>query len=269
MVEWLALVYKLRRIISFVKKVIVLNKKEGETPLLALESFRRKNPEYLNLPMTYAGRLDPMASGVLVVLTGEETKNKDKYLALDKEYDFSVLFGFSTDTYDILGKVAKVKFYDKDFRNYLIEGIENNLKYFRGGIRQKYPIYSSKTVNGKPLFSYARNKEDVEIPEKIVSIKTIVFKKIRKISWQRLYVNIGKRIKKVKGDFRQAEILEIWKGKLSKLNKKQIFYIADFKIKCTSGTYVRGLANSLGEKVKVPAIAFSIKRLKVGKFSIK
>ena len=59
--------------------------------------------------MTYAGRLDPMASGVLLVLAGEETKNKDKYLGLDKEYDFEILFGFATDTYDILGKVIKAR----------------------------------------------------------------------------------------------------------------------------------------------------------------
>lgn len=91
------------------QKVIVLNKKEGETPLQALESFRIKHKEYKDIKMTYAGRLDPMASGVLVVLAGEETKNKEKYLNLDKEYDFEILFGFATDTYDILGKVIKAR----------------------------------------------------------------------------------------------------------------------------------------------------------------
>ncbi|MCE9548798.1 tRNA pseudouridine(55) synthase TruB, partial [Candidatus Nomurabacteria bacterium] len=83
------------------KKVIVLNKKEGETPLQALDKFRVKNKEYKYIKMTYAGRLDPMASGLLLALAGEETKNKEKYLKLKKEYDFEVLFGFATDTYDI------------------------------------------------------------------------------------------------------------------------------------------------------------------------
>ena len=50
------------------QKVIVLSKKEVETPLQALEFFRAKHKEYKDLKMTYAGRLDPMASGVLVVL---------------------------------------------------------------------------------------------------------------------------------------------------------------------------------------------------------
>ena len=247
------------------KKVIVLNKKEGETPLFALEKFRKNNPKYLDIPMTYAGRLDPMASGVLVILAGEETKNKDKYLALDKEYDFSILFGFSTDTYDVLGKVLKNS-------NALPKNIEvdlkNSLKYYKGKIKQKYPIYSSKTVKGKPLFSYARSGESVEIPERDINIKKITLGKISKINNKNLFLNIEKRINKVKRDFRQKEILKIWKNKLLDDKKAQVFYIADLKIKCSSGTYIRALANSLGEKIKIPALAFSIKRTKIGKYAI-
>ncbi|MFA6190415.1 MAG: hypothetical protein WC711_02825 [Candidatus Staskawiczbacteria bacterium] len=293
------------------KKVIILNKKEGETPLSALENFRKKNPKYFNIPITYAGRLDPMASGVLVLLAGEEAKNKEKYLALDKEYNFSVLFGFSTDTYDILGKVVERPLGNEFFSlldndsplafahqrgltqasaifplrgtkqnclqgtlriHYLASGknlfgslIKKNLKYFKGKLKQKYPIYSSKTVKGKPLFSYARSGEDVEIPERNILIKKINLEKIRKINNKKLLENIEKRIKKVKGDFRQKEILRIWKKKLCNRN---IFYVADFRIKCTSGTYMRAIANSLGEKIGIPALAFSIKRTKLGKFSI-
>ena len=60
------------------KKIILLNKKEGETPLEALEKFRLTNKKYKDVKMTYAGRLDPMATGLLLVLAGEETKNKEK-----------------------------------------------------------------------------------------------------------------------------------------------------------------------------------------------
>ena len=252
-----------------VKKVIILNKKEGETPLFALENFRKKHSEYLDVPMTYAGRLDPMASGVLVILAGEETKNKEKYLALNKEYEFSVLFGFSTDTYDILGKVVDSLDNDSSLdrlatKNLFCSLIKKNLKDFRGKIKQKYPIYSSKTVNGKPLFSYARSGEDVEIPEREVFIKKLSLEKIRTINNKNLLMNIEKRVGKIIGDFRQKEILKIWKNKLQ---TPQVFYIADFKIKCTSGTYVRGIANSLGEKIGIPALAFSIKRTKLGKWS--
>lgn len=255
----------------FMKKIIILNKKEGETPLWALENFRKKNPEYLDVSMTYAGRLDPMASGVLIVLAGEEVKNKEKYLAMDKEYSFSVLFGFSTDTYDILGKLSPVESCGAEGEitgSFLTKEIENNLKYFKGKLKQKYPIYSSKTVNGKPLFSYARNNEEVEIPEREIFIKKLGLEKIRKISGGNLFKNIEKRIGKVEGDFRQKEILKLWQNKLLDKKIPQLFYLADFKVSCGSGTYVRGIAHSLGEKMKIPALAFSIKRTKIGRFSI-
>jgi tRNA pseudouridine55 synthase len=229
--------------------------------------------------MTYAGRLDPMASGLLLILTGDETKNKEKYLKLDKEYKFEVLFGFATDTYDLLG-IPKVNNFlrssdlrgpvpARPFKNYSPLEFRNailyNLKFFTGKFIQKYPIYSSKTVKGKPLFTYARSGEDVETPEREVDVKNFKFIKLRKIDNKKLLENIEKRIKKVQGDFRQEEILKIWREKLM---ERKDFYIVNFKIKCSSGTYVRGIANSLGEKLNVPSLAFSIKRTKVGKYVI-
>ena len=134
--------------------------------------------------MTYAGRLDPMASGLLLVLAGEETKNKEKYLALDKEYEFEVLFGFATDTYDILGKIsssARQGLAEELTQAKLEKEIKQNLKYFTGKFIQKYPIYSSKTVKGKQLFEYARGGADVELPGREVFVKKLQFLKLRKI----------------------------------------------------------------------------------------
>lgn len=252
------------------KKVIILNKKEGETPLLALESFRNKNKEYKDMPMTYAGRLDPMASGLLVVLTGEECKKKEKYLKLDKKYKFEVLFGFATDTYDILGKVTHGLIRaNKRIENTedLEKRIKNNLKFFTGKLKQHYPIYSSKTVKGKQLFEYARAGEEVEVPVHEVEVKFLKFLKIKKITSKKLLENIERRIAKVSGDFRQKEILKIWEKNLYANDSS--FYVASFKIKCGSGTYVRSIANDLGEKLGVPALALTIVRTKVGKWSKK
>lgn len=245
-------------------KIIVLNKKEGETPLESLEFFRIKNKKYKDSKMTYAGRLDPMASGLLILLVDEEIKNKEKFLALDKEYDFEVLFGFATDTYDILGKITHSNILKNIGMNILKEKIQENLKSFLGESLQKYPIYSSKTVKGKPLFTYARGNKEVEIPERKIFIKKLKLEKIIQIDNKKLFKNIDKRINKVKGDFRQKEILNLWQKNLTIKNN---FYIASFKIKCSSGTYVRSVANLLGNKLKVPALAFSIKRIKIGKWS--
>ena len=252
------------------KKIIVLNKKEGETPLQALSLFRNKHKAYKDVSMTYAGRLDPMASGLLLILAGEETKNREKYLKLDKEYEFQVLFGFATDTYDILGKVTKANTRQDltEKRGDLEKKIKDNLKLFTGKFIQKYPLYSSKTVAGKALFEYGREGIDVVVPTREVSVKSLKFLSIKKINTQKLLSDIERRVKRVDGDFRQEEILKIWKQNLKVKNEQgDVFLrIARFKIKCGSGTYVRGIAYALGEAIGLPALAFSIKRTKIGKY---
>lgn len=246
-----------------IKKVILLNKKEGETPLEALSSFRSSHKEYKDLPMTYAGRLDPMASGLLLILAGDEVHKKEQYLNLDKEYAFEVLFGFATDTYDILGNVEHSHILQNVGMLDLEKKIKQNLKFFKGKIVQKYPMYSSKTVNGKQLWQYARDGGEVEVPERDVEVKSLKFLALKKVSSKNLLDDIRKRIEKVNGDFRQKEILKTWHKELDKKDKK--FYIASFKIKCSSGTYVRTIANALGEKLGVPALAYKIRRTKIEK----
>ena len=119
-------------------------------------------------------------------------------------------------------------------------------------------------MKGRQLFEYGRAGEEVERPEREVVVKSLKFLKLRKINSMRLLTQVERRICKVKGDFRQKEILKIWRQKLR--NKADRFFVANFKIKCSSGTYVRSIADSLGERVGIPALAFSIKRNKVGKW---
>ena len=243
------------------KKVILLNKKEGETPLEALEVFRRKNKKYEDVKMTYAGRLDPMASGLLLILAGEEVKEKEKYLALDKEYEFEILFGFSTDTYDILGKVIHSNILTNVGMKEFKKKITENLKYFRGRQMQEYPLYSS------PTWEKARRGEEVEQVAREIYVKKLNLLKIKSIKKEKLFKDIEKRIKKVKGDFRQEEITKTW-SKFPRTITLKHYYLSSFKIKCGSGTYVRGIADALGKKMKIPALAYSIKRTKVGKYSV-
>lgn len=241
------------------QKILLLNKKEGETPLQALENLRVKNKNLKNTKMTYAGRLDPMASGLMIVLLGEEVKAKEKYLNFDKEYNFEILFGFATDTYDILGKVSDFYFGNISKEN-LEKEIKNNLKNFKGKIIQKYPKYSSKNIK-----SVLKGEEPGE-SNREVFIKKLNFIKTRKISKKNLLKNITKRINKVNGDFRQKEILKIWKNKLGTEKTPKHFFSATFVANVSSGTYIRTISNSLGEYIGIPALALYIDRVKVGKF---
>ncbi len=88
---------------SAMKRYVVLEKFVGQTPLECAEAWRAEHPQYADVPLAYAGRLDPMASGKLLILIGEECKQQARYHGLDKRYEFQVLCGFSSDSGDVLG----------------------------------------------------------------------------------------------------------------------------------------------------------------------
>jgi len=248
-----------------VNGLLVIDKPGGMTSHDVVGKLRRITGER---SIGHLGTLDPMATGVLPLLFGKFTRLAQYFSSAEKSYSGTIRFGFATDTYDILGKIIYSNFVSIKKKE-LEKIIKDNLKYFTGKFMQKYPLYSSKTVRGKQLFKYARSSEEVEVPGREVFVDSLKFNKIKTINKKRLLQNIEKRINKVKGDFRQKEILKTWRKNLFYNKKIEKFYIASFKIKCGSGTYVRGIANSLGNKIGLPTLAFSIKRTKIGRFEIK
>ncbi len=246
------------------EKILKLYKQVGETPLECLERFRSANPDYMEAKMTYAGRLDPMAEGLLIVLVGDECKKKDDYLGMNKEYEFEVLFGVETDTYDVLGKVMGNSSYESDN---VQESLQGALQKFVGKFSQTYPVYSSKSVDGIPLFELARSGklEDVELPTKDVEIFELEMLEVRIISKKDLHEEILQRIALVKGDFRQDEIIQSW-NTYFQTSSQDTLVLAKLNAKCSSGTYIRSLAFKLGKELKIPALAFSIKRTAIGDF---
>lgn len=246
-------------------ELLKLYKNLGETPLECLERFRAENPKYKDIKMTYAGRLDPMAEGLLLILAGN-TKEKDKYLSLNKTYEFEVLLGVDTDTYDILGLVKNVK-NDKQVPCHSGISIWQVLEKIKNIKAQKYPPFSSRTVLGIPLFAWVRRNKlnDIAIPTKNIEIFDIQYLKERNISKKDLLKNVISRIDKVKGDFRQKEIVKSWRNFLEKSSPEN-FVILSLVANVSSGTYIRGLVHEMGKMLGNCAIAYSIKRTRVGKF---
>lgn len=118
----------------------------------------------------HTGTLDPFAVGVLPICIGKSTRLIE-YLNDDKEYLATVQFGSDTDTYDLEGQVIRT--YDQKITK---EEVENILKSFEGEIEQIPPIYSAIKVNGKKLYEYARNGQEVEIKPRKVFISKIELK---------------------------------------------------------------------------------------------
>ncbi len=245
-------------------KVLNLYKQMGETPRERLDRLRVQKPEYAHEVLSYAGRLDPMAEGVMITLVGAANKMRDAYLDMNKEYVFDVLFGFATDTYDVLGRVMETG----DTSAINKKTLEQELNQFRGAVSQEYPPFSSKTVEGKSLFEWARAGKlaSLVLPRKTVTIYEIALEGMYKIKEPALFAYIESNVEKVLGDFRQEEIMRLWKRHLLPTGDRE-FPCATIRIRCSSGTYARSIAHGIGQDLGVPALALHILRTKVGDYS--
>lgn len=255
-----------------------LYKYRGETPLECMQRFLASKKlgnelHHKHEKGTYLGRLDPMAEGVLLIATGDDIKRKGEFLELDKEYDFTVLFGFSTDTYDTLGKVLRVE----KLENLDENEIRRVIVVYEGEREQKYPAFSSRTVGGKALHEWARMEglaekttadglESIEIPSKKVNIYKINFSGLQKLSPKELLGRLLMDISKVKGDFRQHEALVLWREILTKYIGD--LFVGKFNAHVSSGTYIRSIVSDLGNTLGTGACALGITRTKVGEYKI-
>lgn len=236
--------------------ILAIYKKKGETPLQSLDRLREEKPELANETLSYAGRLDPLAEGLMLVLVGEANKSREKYLGLDKTYIAEILCGVSTDTHDLLGLVTKVE-PKKVAEEKFIEAVNS----FIGKFSQRYPAFSSKTVEGVQLHELSRKGKVVDIPEHDVSLYSIEVISHKKIMGKDVLKIALSSVDLVSGDFRQGEIKGKWKEKLR--DKNELFDLFEVELNVSSGFYVRQLASDLGEKLDIPVLAYSIRRTKI------
>lgn len=246
-------------------RILNVYKPIGATPLQMIHAVRKAYPEYKDVKIGYAGRLDPLAHGVLVLMISDAAKERDKYLSLQKTYEFEVLFGVETDTYDIMGfpVPGRERIIDKDLVNIFV-----NKRI--GTSEQSYPPFSSKSVQGKPLFWWAKQNKlsEITLPTHEINISAFELLSTNTIETSTLLTLTKKHIQLVSGDFRQEEILMRWSTLLQQ-TKQQNFQTAKFCITCSSGTYVRGLVQELGKELGNGAIALDILRTRVGSYSLK
>ena len=116
----------------------------------------------------HTGTLDPLATGVLIIVVGKCTKLVDTLTSTYKEYIATMKLGIKTDTMDITGNILKEEKVNIDK-----EKILKVLKSFKKTYNQTVPIYSAKKINGKKLYEYARENIDVKLPTAKVTIKDI------------------------------------------------------------------------------------------------
>ena len=182
----------------------------------------------------HTGTLDPFATGVLVVLLGKATRLAQFLAGADKEYEAIIRLGYATDTGDRTGKPLPGPDSLQPSR-WSDEEIEASMRSLIGDTQQIPPMYSAKKIKGRKLYEMARLGESVERAPVNVCIHE--FEGIKQ------------------------------NGQFYKNNMDGTF---DFLVRvvCSSGTYVRNLAEDFGKRMSVGAHLAELRRTRVGPFSI-
>jgi tRNA pseudouridine55 synthase len=211
--------------------VLVIDKPAGVTSHDVVDDIRR----ILRVRRVgHTGTLDPFATGVLVILIGRATRLAQFLSGVEKEYQAVIRLGYATDTGDLTGQRIAGQA-GTSVQPWSREQIEAALGSLRGEIDQVPPMYSAKKQGGRKLYELARRGEEVE--RKPVRVCIYKFEAVKPT------------------------------GALVKDNLDGTF---DFEVRvaCSSGTYVRTLAEDFGKQLQVGAHLAELRRTRVGDFEI-
>lgn len=183
----------------------------------------------------HAGTLDPLAEGVLVVLTDSDTKKQDSFMKLPKRYYAKIAFGVTTDTYDLETKLIFSKHIPS--LDEVKKDISKSIKKYICTFEQTAPPYSAKKLNGQRLYNIMRNEpnKEIQLPKKEITIHDIQIKNLD---------------------------LEMITG--SDIALVVLTCIVD----CSSGTYIRSLAYDLGKDMGFGGVLVELIRQRVGDYSV-
>lgn len=159
----------LKRVPNTVQGILLINKPTGKTSFSLVATLRR----LLNVKtIGHAGTLDPLATGVMVLLIGRDyTRLSDRLLTHDKAYRATIRLGISTDSYDAEGQVTH-----QSDRIPTQSEVETALQRFQGEIQQVPPMFSAKKHQGRKLYELARKGQVVDRPPVKVKLTTHLLK---------------------------------------------------------------------------------------------
>ena len=177
----------------------------------------------------HSGTLDPLASGLMVLLIGEATKLSQYVTEGNKSYEVGLRLGITTDTLDITGRVLTEKQIQVSAEDVLAKALS-----LTGELQLPVPIFSAKKIDGKKLYEYARNNEAVDIP-----YKQMTFWNIK---------NLPSRITAESGSENRSEKV--------------------FSLSCSKGSFIRSWVSLLGETLQCGATMSSLIRTESHQFHL-
>lgn len=228
----------------------IVYKPPGVTINQFINTFKKENNV---TKVCYCGRLDPMARGKILLLENDECMIMDTMNKKSKTYCFEIVFGFSTKSDDALGYVDTIEDVNIDIITKCKIAIMNHVDTFD----QKFHLYSSKRIDGKPLWYYAKNNINIEQPTHNVTIyeKNIgILKEYSFNDWRTNIINIIKTIDN-NCDFNQSEIIKRWED----ININTI-YSLPITLTVSSGFYIRQFVRDIQNEINFPLLTYDINR---------
>jgi tRNA pseudouridine55 synthase len=215
--------------------VLVMDKPAGLTSHDVVACVRRILDERR---VGHSGTLDPFATGVLVILVGRATRLAQFLSIAEKEYQAVIRLGYATDTGDLTGRPLFKKIEGNDMKAAgppSEEEIASAIQGLLGEIDQVPPMYSAKKSKGRKLYELARRGETVERQPVRVTIHEL----------QSLRLN----------------------SELLRQNQDGTIDLG-LRVVCSAGTYIRTLAEALGERLGAGAHLAELRRTRVGDFAL-
>lgn len=216
-----AVVKHVRRVLIQASPDLVSRRDQGRRPA--------GGPKPPRFKCGHAGTLDPLATGLLIVLVGKGSRLSPFLLGLDKTYAATVRFGVGTDTLDREGEVVCTAPAPASPEN-----VTACLAGFRGDILQIPPVISALKKDGQPLYKLARSGQDVPEPD------------ARPVTIHRLEMT----------------------GSRWGIPADDPVHEVDLEVGCSSGTYIRSLARDLARAAGSEGHIHSLRRLTVGPFAV-
>ena len=151
--------------------VLLINKPFGWTSFDVVKKIRfliKKKFMLKKIKVGHAGTLDPLATGLLIICTGKETKNIVKYQNERKVYTGELILGASTSSYDLETEIDQTYPIDHISKDLII----NKSLDFVGEIKQKPPIFSALKINGERLYKKARRGEIPKVNTRTIYVES-------------------------------------------------------------------------------------------------
>jgi tRNA pseudouridine55 synthase len=239
--------------------IYLANKPLGWTPLQALQGLQSQNQ--ISGSLTYAGRLDPAASGLLLLLDSSELSKREEYLALPKTYMAEFVFGIATDTQDLLGIPTQSSHTLPTQAATTVA-----IKQLVGTHVLPVPKFSAIPINGKPSWYWQHQAASPPTPpSRKMVITDIDITETGEILFADLYKKVLNLTQSVEGNFRQTQIQEAWDRYAT--TTQQLKWVRTC-IACHSGTYIRSICMQLEQQLHTPTVLSSLTRTHIGPYNL-